>query len=230
MWSLWKRMNLKLWQQQNETCLQVVEWARHLLDDWRTAQEVRSHKATNILAQLNSVIHGPVSKWTKPTYGRYKCNIEASFSDSLNMVGIGICIRDDQGDFVMAKTDCFSPLCDVDVGEVVGLHIALHWVSDLHYDNVEFVLDSKSVVQRFNSNLSDSSELGCIIQVCRQLFDCNFHDPHVEFNRRQANGVAHELARVSPSHASSHVHDDVPSCIRDLIANEKQWIFSFKKK
>jgi len=30
MWSLWKRRNLKLWQQQNETCLQVVERARHL--------------------------------------------------------------------------------------------------------------------------------------------------------------------------------------------------------
>ncbi|KEH41593.1 hypothetical protein MTR_1g052605 [Medicago truncatula] len=45
---------------------------------------------------------------------------------------------------------------------------------------------------------------------------------HVEFNRRQANGVAHELARVAPSHASSHVYDDVPSCIRYLIANEKQ--------
>ena len=222
MWSLWKRMNLKLWQQQNETCLQVVEWARHLLDDWRTAQEVRSHKATNILAQLNNVIHGPVIKWTKPTYGRYKCNIDASFSDSLNVVGIGICICDDHGEFVMAKTDCFSPLCDVDVGETVGLHTTLQWVAGLHYDNVDFVLDSKSVVERFNSNLGDSSGLGCIIQACRQLFDCNFQNSHIEFNRRQANGVAHELARVAPSHVSSHVYDDVPSCIQDLIANEKQ--------
>ena len=106
-WSLWKRRNLKLWQQQNETCMQVVERARHLLDDWTTAQEVRSHKATDNHAQLNSVIHGHVIELTKPTYGRYKCNIDASFSDSLNMVGIDKCIRDDQGEFVMAKTDWF---------------------------------------------------------------------------------------------------------------------------
>jgi len=222
MWSLWKRRNSKLWQQQNETCMQVVERARHLLDDWRTAQEVRSHKTTNNHAQPNNVIHGHVIEWTKPTYGRYKCNIDASFSNSLNMVGIGICIRDDQGQFVMAKTDCFSPLCDVDIGETVGLHTTLQWVADLHYDHVDFVLDSKSVVDRFNSNLVDSSELGCIIQVCRQLFGCNFQNSHVEFNRRQANGVAHELAGVAPSHASSHVYDDVPSCICDLIANGKQ--------
>jgi len=41
------------------------------------------------------------------------------------MVGIGICIGDDQGEFLMAKTDCFTPLCDVDVSEAVGLHTTL---------------------------------------------------------------------------------------------------------
>ena len=132
-----------------------------------------SNSATNNHAQPNSVIHGHVIEWTKPAYGRYKCNIDASFFDSLNIVGIGICIRDDQGEFVMAK-NCFSPLCDVDVGEVVGLHTALQWVADLHYDHVDFVLDSKYVVEQFNSNLVDSSELGCIFPACRQLFGCYF--------------------------------------------------------
>lgn len=42
MWSLWKRRNLKLWQQQNETILQVVERVKHLLDEWRTTQIIRS--------------------------------------------------------------------------------------------------------------------------------------------------------------------------------------------
>jgi len=107
------------------------------------------------------------------------------------------------------------------LAKAVGLHTALQWVVDLHYAHVDFVLDSKYVVEHFSSNLVDSSELGCIIQACRQLFDCNFQNSDVEFNRRQANEVAHELATIAPSHASSHVYDDVPSCIRDLIANEK---------
>jgi len=67
----------------------------------------------------------------------------------------------------MAKTYCFFPLCDVDVGEVVRLHMALQWLAALHYDHVDFVLDFKSVVDRFNSNIEDSSELGCISQACR---------------------------------------------------------------
>jgi len=40
MWSLWKRRNLKLWQQQNETIMQVLERAKHILDDWRSAQQI----------------------------------------------------------------------------------------------------------------------------------------------------------------------------------------------
>jgi len=41
MWSLWKRRNLKLWQQKNETVTQAVERATHLLEDWRAAQIIR---------------------------------------------------------------------------------------------------------------------------------------------------------------------------------------------
>jgi len=59
--------------------MHVVERARHLLDDWITAQEVGLHKAIDNHAQPNSVTHGHVIKWTKPAYGRYKCNVDAFF-------------------------------------------------------------------------------------------------------------------------------------------------------
>jgi hypothetical protein len=36
-----------------------------------------------------------------------------------------MCIRNDAGEFVLAKTVWFAPLCDVDVGEAVGLHTTL---------------------------------------------------------------------------------------------------------
>lgn len=36
-----------------------------------------------------------------------------------------------------------------------------------YYDHVDFALDYKSNVDRFHSNLDDSSELGCIIQTCK---------------------------------------------------------------
>ncbi|KAK2352020.1 hypothetical protein QL285_096731 [Trifolium repens] len=46
--------------------------------------------------------------WSKTTLelinGRYKCNIDASFSPHHNRIGIVMCIRDDEGRFILAKT------------------------------------------------------------------------------------------------------------------------------
>jgi len=43
---------------------------------------------------------------------------------------------------------------------------------------------------------------------------------HVEFIRRQANEVAHNLVKAGTSSTSFQVFDDTPTCITDLIFNE----------
>jgi len=53
-----------------------------------------------------------------------KCNIGASFSQAWNHTGIGMCVRDDDGVFVIATTMSFSPFCPVFVGEALGLFYA----------------------------------------------------------------------------------------------------------
>jgi len=92
------------------------------------------------------------------------------------------------------------------------MRTVLEWISDLQFDNIDFALDSKKVVDAFRTTVEDSSEFGCIIGICRQLFQCKFQNSPVEFNRRQANGVARKLALVGSHNTSSHIYD-VPSCI-----------------
>jgi len=126
LWSLWKHRNLKLWQQIHETTTQVAECAKHMLDDWVVAQELR----------INNNMHGNTAglrsrtpndiQWQRPTLGRLKCNIDAFFSYSLNKVGIDICIKNfDHGSYVLAKIMCLTLLCSLDVGEALGLNHAL---------------------------------------------------------------------------------------------------------
>jgi len=57
----------------------------------------------------------------------------------MNRVGNGICVHDDDGDFVLAKTLSFSPLCSVQVSEALGLFNAIEWLSDMQMDNVDIV-------------------------------------------------------------------------------------------
>jgi hypothetical protein len=90
------------------------------------------------------------------------------------------------------KTDLFPPLCDVAIGETVVLHTTLQWVSDLQFDNVDFVLDSQQVVDSFHTGVDDNSKFDCIINAT--LFQDSFHN-----SKRQANRVVNELVRIASS-------------------------------
>jgi len=158
--------------------------------------------------------------WQPPISGRYKCNIDAAFSSQHNRTGIGICVRGSEGAFVLAQSITHPCTVSVDVGEALGLHSALQWLSDMHFDNVDFETDSKLTVDAFLATRNDLSEFGCIISSCRSLFRNLFSNSRVEFVRRQANAVAHALAREATSLASPAVYFDIPTCIETIIINE----------
>lgn len=102
------------------------------------AQEVKVADATNnTLSQIEA--------WLKLSEGRYKCNVDAAFSESTDILGIGICIKDANGAFVLARADWFSPIIDVDTKEALGLLQAMEWVRDLQLVNMDFEVDSKQI-------------------------------------------------------------------------------------
>jgi len=109
------------------------------------------------------------SSWQHPLLGRYKCNIDAAFSSHSNRTGIGICVCDSEGTFVLAKTVTYPCIVPVDVGEALG-YATMQWLSDMQFDSVDFETDSKLTADSFMSTRNDTSEFGSIISSCRSLF------------------------------------------------------------
>ncbi|PNY01699.1 cytochrome p450 [Trifolium pratense] len=150
----------------------VFERACTVLTDWQMAQ-------TAPKKSINGQQQPAVAKWVRLSLGRYKCNIDASFfSSGLNRVGIGTCIRDDQGRFVVAKTEWFSPVCDVEMDEAQGLLQAFKWVRDLQLEDVDFELDAQTVT-KFHSKKDDVSEFGEVIKDCQCLHNTFFKNSKV---------------------------------------------------
>jgi len=87
------------------------------------------------------------------------------------------------------------PFCSVEVGEALGLYHALIWTVDLRLDNMDFTLDSKLVVDAFIGDGNYITEFNSIVQSSMQMFSLYFQNSMIEFSRRQANGVAHVLAK-----------------------------------
>jgi len=92
-------------------------------------------------------------------------------------MGIGICIRDEEGTFVLAKIVSFPCLHQVAVGEAMGLFEAPQWPSDMSFDNVDFELDSKVTCDVFHARRDDSSEFGHAIASCKSLFPLSLQTP-----------------------------------------------------
>jgi len=93
--------------------------------------------------------------WQPPSAGRSKCNIDAAFSDHFQRTGIGICVRDDSGTFVLAKVHQFNNIYPIAIGEALGLYHALQWMKDMQFDHVDFEVDSKITRDAFHSHTTD---------------------------------------------------------------------------
>jgi len=92
------------------------------------------------------------AKWTKPSKGIFKWNIDAYFSEQTNRVVIGVCIKDDTRTFVLTKTKWFSPIWEVHVGEALGLLSTLDWTHELNLWTIYFEFDAKKMVDSFSSS------------------------------------------------------------------------------
>ncbi|XP_039685106.1 uncharacterized protein [Medicago truncatula] len=214
MWSIWKARNMKLWQQVANSTTVILDRAKHLLDGWRQANRKQVP-----LRSDNQALHSSAStssnsiniRWRKPERGRYKCNVDASFPTTTNKVGFGMCIRDSDGNHVRSKTMWFNPSCSVDVGEALALHHAIRWIHEIQLFNVDFEVDSKRVADYFNNGRGDVTEFGSIMDSSVQFRNTFLTNSHVEFIRRQANEVAHALAKAATSSTSFQVFDDIPA-------------------
>jgi len=49
----------------------------------------------------------------------------------MNRICIGICVRNDDGVFVLTKTMSFSHLCYVPLGEALSLFNTIEWLIDM---------------------------------------------------------------------------------------------------
>ncbi|XP_024628912.1 uncharacterized protein [Medicago truncatula] len=146
-----------------------------MLEDWKLANvpcsNVQAAPTANHIttaAHVTPTVTTTVQvRWQPPAQGQMKCNIDAVFSNHHNKTDIGICIRDEGGVFVLAKTISFVGVYFVDIGEALGLYHALQWVSDMQLDNIDFEVDSKTTKVGIYSGREDISELGNIIMASR---------------------------------------------------------------
>jgi ribonuclease HI len=212
-WTLWNNRNNAVWNGDHERGTRLGVIAHQQWLDWRIMQNFQHISANNNTQQQQVV------QWQKPPIGWFKCNTDASFHGNSNQTSAGWVLRDHMGRFVMAGTTWIQGKCSILEGEAIALHEAIKALEHRRFTHVIFESDSKNVVDAIHNLRFGNSEFSSVICNIRNALSLN-QNFKVEFIRRQANMVAHTLARAAILWASRRIFDVLPLCITPLLNNE----------
>ncbi|XP_058777319.1 uncharacterized protein LOC131651665 [Vicia villosa] len=109
--------------------------------------------------------------------------------------------------------------CNVDAAGVLALKEAILSAIDLHLVNVIFECDSQVMTQAIRSDFNGFSEFSSIISAIRSLL-LHFPNFEVKFVKRQANSVAHALAKAADSWTRRSFFNMSPPCIEHLLTSD----------
>ncbi|XP_074378553.1 uncharacterized protein LOC141720097 [Apium graveolens] len=134
-------------------------------------------------------------KWSPPSRGCFKLNVDASVVMGDSSYAVGMVIRDDRGRFVQGKNMRFLGMVTVLEAEARGVQEALKWLEELNLRNVTIECDSKGVVKAVNNGTQYYLEVRHVFEWCRVRLGSrvDFYLCHV---KKQKNQLAHLMARV----------------------------------
>jgi hypothetical protein len=87
------------------------------------------------------------------------------------------------------------------------------------FERIIFESDCLTVVNVITNDYRYENELGTLLSTCKSILTANA-SYNIAFVRRQANRVAHNLARASILQSSPMTFYHSPSCISSIIIDE----------
>jgi ribonuclease HI len=215
-WFLWQHRNNKVWSESNATAYQIGMQAYSYWQQW--AESNGMFQELQQSARQNTA-DSSMLQWQQPPIGTLKCNVDASFYYLAGATGWGWILRDSRGHFQLAGTNILHSPLNVLEGEAMALKEAMEAVMYRGLSHVIFESDSKLVVDAISSRQAGISEFSMLISNIQSMLRMNNYF-EVKFVKRQANKVAHSLARAAFSMSRRRIFDSVPRCIVTYLNSE----------
>ncbi|GAU28280.1 hypothetical protein TSUD_256080 [Trifolium subterraneum] len=214
LWCIWQNRNDKLWNDNVQTPRQIERYAFDAWSDWYSVHKLRSNSESR-------TTEAGLVRWEKPALGWVKCNVDVAFVSGSGRTSVGLCFRNNKGQVMAGLTQWQQTVMSSVEGEAWTLLLAMEEARHRGLDRVQFESDSKVLVEAIHMKRRGNSEFLSIVHDIIS-FMSSFLNFEVKFVRRQANSVAHTLARAANSWSSFHRFENIPLCIEHLVVNEMQ--------
>ncbi|GAU33842.1 hypothetical protein TSUD_393500 [Trifolium subterraneum] len=214
LWSIWHNRNEKLWNDNVQTPRQIGRYDFDAWHDWYSVHKLQSNS-------VSGTTEVDLLRWEKPALGWVKCNVDTAFLSGSGRTSVGVCFRDNIGQLMAGMTQWQQTVISPVEGEAWALLLAMEEARHRGLDRVQFESDSKVLIEAIHMKRRGNSEFLSIFHDILSIMS-SFPNFEVKFVRRQANSVAHTLARAANSWSSFHRFEIIPLCIEHLIINEMQ--------
>ncbi|XP_052142051.1 uncharacterized protein LOC127761763 [Oryza glaberrima] len=159
--------------------------------------------------------------WVPPPAGVFLINIDAAVFQAERQMGVGVVIRDQHGNCLLAANTRFMGITDPETAEACAIRHALWLAKEEGFHNVIVACDCLSVIQKLNSPGRDRSKIGCLVEDIKKL-GVEFISVSIIHVSRCSNVAAHTLARCSEPSVCNVYHNETPDCIREMLLSDAQ--------
>uniref|UniRef100_A0A2N9EZP7 RNase H type-1 domain-containing protein n=1 Tax=Fagus sylvatica TaxID=28930 RepID=A0A2N9EZP7_FAGSY len=194
-WAIWKRRNIFRINQAADTPDRVFTQARDLLQEYSQAlppQVSKHHQPTDPCI------------WKPPPPGSFKANFDGAIFTNQLSAGIGVIIRNTNGDPIATLSKKIPLATSVEIVEARAAREALLLAYQLQLSNVIFEGDSSIIIAALSTSDECVTNYGTIIEECKAVaHSCSWRNfQHI---RRQGNSAAHLLARKAKDLSEANV-------------------------
>ncbi|XP_039791741.1 uncharacterized protein LOC120657488 isoform X2 [Panicum virgatum] len=159
-----------------------------------------------------------VSRWTPPPIGRLMLNVDAALFKNPSRIGVGVVIRDHDGDFKMAFCKVMDRIKDPEMAEAMAVRCAVIFAKEKNLQHIVVASDCHNIIKKLQSQNLDRSEVGAIICDIKNLVrEVTFSFMYI---RRSCNGAAHVMARLADQFSESVWCNEAPDAIRAILCND----------
>ncbi|GAU31734.1 hypothetical protein TSUD_215360 [Trifolium subterraneum] len=202
LWCIWHNRNDKLWNDNVQMPRQIGRYAFDAWNDWYSVHKLQSNS-------VSGSTEADLVRWEKPALGWVKCNVDVTFVSGFGRTSVGLCFRDNSGQFMAGMTQWQQTVISPVEGEAWTLLLAMEEARYRGLDQVQFESDSKVLIEAIHMKHRGNSEFLSIVHDILN-FMSSFLNFEVKFVRRQANSIVHTLARAANSCNSFHRFEIIP--------------------
>ncbi|XP_052484349.1 uncharacterized protein LOC128039806 [Gossypium raimondii] len=218
---IWEKVIIAIW---------AIWWARNkqVMEGISTTKQNSIAKILSMVDELRVLNEKlPVVKavgsdcWRPPQVSWVKLNFDAAYKSQTKSSCSGFIIRNERGKVIGSGVTHHGNILDAFLAEAIACFQRLLFAKETGFTKVEVEGDSRTVIEKINQEGFDRAYLDSVITDIKSI-GRTFHRIRFKHARREANRVAHFIAREGNSKSENTFWmEDISTAVRDMVIAEE---------